>query len=90
MSVIGKIVFDIYSKCSERRAERRAVAAAFAGEIGGYLVALSPDVAAPRYRALAVLDRAARVKKFAAFPRFRLAIPLTTSSRTRLACYRLI
>ncbi len=68
LAVIGKIVSDVHSRWSQHRADRRAIAAAIAGEIGGYLVALDPETAAPRYRALAALDRASRVRKLAAFP----------------------
>jgi hypothetical protein len=57
-----------YGKWSQQRADRRALAAVLAGEIGGYLAALNPEVAAPNYRALAGLDRESRVRKLAAFP----------------------
>ena len=68
LTVIVKIGFDVWSKSSQRRADRRAIAAALAGEIGGYLVALNPEVAGPRYRSLAALDRPSRIRKLAAFP----------------------
>jgi hypothetical protein len=68
LSVIGKVIFDVYSRVSDRRAERRAIAATLAGETGGYLLALNPEIAAKNYRALADLDRAARLRKLAAFP----------------------
>ena len=68
LSVIGKIAFDVYSKWSQHRTDQRAIAAAIAGEIGGYLAALNPEVTAPRYRVLAALDRETRVRKLAAFP----------------------
>lgn len=68
LSLIGKVAFDIWTRISKYRADRKSVAAALAGEIGGYLVTLNPDVTAPRYRAIAALDRETRVRKLAAFP----------------------
>jgi hypothetical protein len=75
LSVFGKIVFDVHGKWSQRRADRRALAAVLAGEIGGYLANLNPEVTAPKYRALAALDRETRVRQLAAFPPLPIGHP---------------
>lgn len=64
LALVGKLGFDMWV----RRADRRSMAAALAGEIGGYIRNLKPAETASNLRQIAALSREERQANLAALP----------------------
>lgn len=80
LALLGKVVFDAWS----RGRERRAIAAALAGEIAGYLHNLRPEHTAANLRALAAMPAEARRAALAMFPQLPSGHPVFDKSLDRL------
>ncbi|HXZ00451.1 MAG TPA: hypothetical protein VEI03_10650 [Stellaceae bacterium] len=64
LALIGKVIYDIWTRWQERR----SIAAALAGEIGAYLALIRPAEIPGVYRRIATLDREQRLKALRAMP----------------------
>lgn len=64
LALMGKVLYDFWTRFEERR----SIAAALAGEIGAHIGIILPADLPGAYRRIATLDRETRVKALRAMP----------------------
>lgn len=80
LALTGKVLFDLWGRCRERR----GLAAALAGEIGAYVDLLDPPATAANYRAMGTLDREKRRACLRAIPTLPTTHPVFDKVADRL------